>query len=393
MAQGGELSLRVLVLAPIGRDAELLVQALTAKDHAAVAFVSIADFVQAFRDGCGAALLTEEALHLDRTQSLSAAVHEQPEWSEVPFVVLTSRGAADERVKLTLGLMQPLRNVTVLERPVRPSTIVSALEAALRDRRRQYEVREALEALRQANLELESRVQERTVDLMAKIAELEGFTYSISHDMRTPLRSIVSNARIVLEEEGDRVSAHGRDGLERLAASALKMARLIDDLLQFARIGGQVPSREECDLSELAERTAAEILQSDPHYEGTVTVTPGLVAQCDARLTGLIVHNLIENAFKYRKPGLPARIEVGKREDGVFYVRDQGIGFDMRFEHKLFALFERLHRDVEYPGTGIGLANVKRVVERHGGRTWAESKPGEGATFFFTLAPEADAPR
>lgn len=370
MSTGGELSERILVFAPVGRDGELLAQAATSNGMSALVCKTVETFGEAFRKGCGGALLTEEALFLDRDGGLSKAAEAQPAWSEIPFVVLTSRGQPDERVGLTFRLMQPLRNVTVLERPVRPATIVTALQAALRDRRRQYEVRDVL-------ADLERRVEQRTSQLLAKITELEGFSYSVSHDMRTPLRSIVSNAAIVLEEEGERVSPEGRAGLERLQTSALKMARLIDDLLQFARLGTAEPRREPCDVTELSLQIADEV-------GADVEAAPGLAVKGDPRLLGIVLHNLIENACKYRPKERPSHIEVGE-QDGAIFVRDDGIGFDMKYAPKLFVPFERLHRDGDYAGTGIGLANVKRIVERHGGRVWAESEPGKGSTFFFTL--------
>ena len=385
MSRGGENSQRVLVLAPVGRDAELLVHTAVARGLIAQAFPSVEGFCAAFAGGCGAAVLTEEALYADRGGRLRAAVAEQPAWSEVPFVVLASRGQADERVQLTLDLMQPLRNATVIERPVRPGTIATALEAALRDRRRQYEVRDAIEALRLANLDLERRVEERTADLVAKVGELEGFCYSVSHDMRTPLRAIVSNAVVVLEEEGPSVSEEGRDRLERLSAAAIKMAHLIDDLLQYARLGNTEPKRRPCDLSELARQVADEALFDRNRSTADVTVAPGMVGLCDSRLVGLVLHNLVDNALKYGPASGPGRVEIGQDESGAIFVRNEGIGFDMRYAGKIFKPFERLHRDGEYSGTGIGLANVQRIVERHGGRVWAEGEPGKGATFWFTL--------
>ncbi|RYG25802.1 hypothetical protein EON82_05755 [bacterium] len=388
MGQDGKYSERVIVLAPVGRDGELLRKVAADAGIECQTFSDVQGFCDAFRADAGAALLTEEALYLDREKRLSAVVHDQPQWSEVPFVVLTSRGEADTRVGMTLRLMEPLRNVTVIERPVRPATIVSALQAALRDRRRQYEVRDTLEALERANAELEKRVEERTAALVAKVTELEGFSYSVSHDMRTPLRGIVSNAHIIFEEEASRLSREGREGLLRLSSSAMKMARLVDDLLEFARLGTSEPRRDRFNLSNLV-RSIVDEYQRDPKgCEIVLHAQEDVYVVGDQRLIGLTVQNLIENACKYRKPGDSAKIWFSAEErDGetVFSIGDDGIGFDMAYAPKIFKAFERLHRDADYPGTGIGLANVKRIVERHGGRVWAESEPGKGATFYFTL--------
>jgi signal transduction histidine kinase len=299
---------------------------------------------------------------------------------------------------MTLRLMEPLRNVTVIERPVRPTTIVSALQAALRDRRRQYEVRDALQALEQSNAELEKRVEERTAALVAKVTELEGFSYSVSHDMRTPLRGIVSNAHIIFEEEASRLSREGREGLLRLSSSAMKMAKLVDDLLEFARLGTSDPKRDRFNLSNLVHSIVDEYRRDPKGCEIEFHAQEDVYVVADQRLVGLTVQNLIENACKYRKAGQAARIWFNAEErngETIFSIADDGIGFDMAYAPKIFKAFERLHRDADYPGTGIGLANVKRIVERHGGRVWAESEPGKGATFCFTLAaptPAALAP-
>lgn len=380
---------RVLVLAPIGRDGELLVQTAQSNGIEACAFTLTRNLVEAFQEGCGAVLLTEEGLHEDRNGLLHTAVSEQPPWSEVPFIVLTSRNLPDDRVRLTLELMQPLRNATVLERPVRPATVVAALEAALRDRRRQYEVRDTLDSLRQANIDLERRVDERTADLAKKVEEMEGFTYSISHDLRTPLRAMIARARIVLEEEEPNLTSEGVENLTRLSRAAAQMAQLVEDLLQFARLGTRELAVERVDLAALVRRVAEDVdgERADACLDLTVASEP--VVEADPRLIGMALFNLLDNACKYRKRGAPAKVTFGSEVvDGErrFFVRDNGIGFDMRYVGKLFTPFERLHRE-EYAGTGIGLANVRRAIERHGGRVWAESPgPGEGAVFYFTLS-------
>jgi PAS domain S-box-containing protein len=241
--------------------------------------------------------------------------------------------------------------------------------------------------VRELNDDLEARVAQRTAELVAKNEELEGFTYSVSHDMRTPLRGIVANARLVLEEEGERVSPSGRARLERLEIASLRMAQLVDDLLEYARLGRRELRVESVDLSALANQTAAAVRGEHRDSECLFAVEPNLVAECDPRIVGMALQNLFDNACKYRKPETPAIIRFGVQEiegESVFYVADNGIGFDMAYVGKLFQPFERLHRE-EYAGTGIGLANVRRAVERHGGRVWAEGKLGRGATFYFTL--------
>jgi light-regulated signal transduction histidine kinase (bacteriophytochrome) len=253
-----------------------------------------------------------------------------------------------------------------------------------RDATVRYEMERHIRAL---NDDLEKRVQERTAALVAKNEELEGFSYSVAHDMRSPLRAIVSNARIALDEEGPRLSEGGKRNLLRLSQAALRMAHLVDDLLQYARLGTREIRRERTDVGELARRVAEEVASEHPESPLNVRIDCQAEAECDPRLVGMALHNLIDNARKYRRPEVPTEIVVGcevRNGEQVFSVRDNGIGFDMTYVSKLFVPFERLHRE-EFDGTGIGLANVKRAIERHGGRVWAEGELGKGATFFFTL--------
>ncbi len=246
------------------------------------------------------------------------------------------------------------------------------------------EARRAAAALQATNEELERRVEQRTAELLARNEELQGFTHSVSHDLRAPLRAIVANARFAMEDEADRLSPSGRQLLDRLASAALKMGELVDDLLEYARLGGRIVRGEWVDLSELTHRVASDVARDHPEAGLTVRVQPGLEVEGDSRLLGMAMHNLIDNACKYRKKEMDAFVEVG-RSDQAFFVRDQGIGLDMAYAHKLFRPFERLHREDEYAGTGIGLANVRRAIERHGGRVWAEGVPGQGTTFWFTI--------
>lgn len=239
--------------------------------------------------------------------------------------------------------------------------------------------------------ELRESVAEHNRALVAKNNELESFTYSVSHDMRTPLRAMVSNAAILLEEQAEHLTTSGRNRLDRLSAAALKMAQLVDDLLQYARIGGRHLQIEPTELGALAERVVAEL----PDEKGGCVLTlslPTTVVDCDAYIIGMALHCLFDNACKYRRGEGPAKIEFGMEvqdHERVFFVRDEGIGFNMAYVKKLFIPFERLHRDSEYMGTGIGLANVKRAFERHDGRVWAEGEVDKGSTFYFTLGAVA----
>jgi PAS domain S-box-containing protein len=230
------------------------------------------------------------------------------------------------------------------------------------------------------NEELERRVTERTAELEAANREMEGFTYSISHDLRAPLRAIVSSSRMLEEDFGPQLTPEANALLERQRSAALKMATLIEDLLNFSRIGRQEIRKRAIDLSALA----ADVVEE--YGEGcSVEVQPGMEFQGDPALIRLVLQNLIENACKYSPGGGRVRVGTVQTDEGLaYFVADQGIGFDMQYAERIFRPFERLHRDGEFEGTGIGLANVRRIVERHGGKVWAESTPGQGSTFYFT---------
>lgn len=225
--------------------------------------------------------------------------------------------------------------------------------------------------------ELAHRVEERT-------RELEGFLYTVSHDFRAPLRAIMSASMILLEDYGASLDKDGQAELKRQSAAAKKLGVLMDDLLRLSRLTRQEMRTEEVDLTALCREVASEVSARAPGERPQIEVQDGLVAQVDANLMRLLVQNLLENATKFSKQGESARITVGQA-DGALFVRDQGIGFPQEKAEKIFGPFERLHTDAEYPGTGVGLANVKRIIDRHGGRVWAEGVPGEGATFWFTL--------
>ncbi len=219
-------------------------------------------------------------------------------------------------------------------------------------------------------------------------AELDAFAYSVSHDLRAPLRSIDGFGQALLEDYGSHLDAAARGHLDRVRAASQRMAGLIDDLLGLSRVTRAELRRERVDLSALAQSVAAELQEADPKREVEFAIAPGLVVEADPHLLRLVLENLLGNARKYTAKRPHARIEFGATErDGrlAYYVRDNGAGFDMAYAGKLFGAFQRLHSAAEFEGTGIGLATVQRIIHRHGGRVWAEGVVGEGATFSFTL--------
>jgi light-regulated signal transduction histidine kinase (bacteriophytochrome) len=238
--------------------------------------------------------------------------------------------------------------------------------------------------------EMEIRVRERTAELEAANRELESFSYSVSHDLRAPLRAIDGYGRMLEEDHAARLDAEGLRLLAVIRKSSLRMGVLIDDLLDFSRLGRKTLNRAAVDMEALARDAWTELGAS-----ATVQLTMGVLpsANGDPALLGQVWINLLSNALKYSGRQPSPRIEVAGERSGadlVYRVSDNGAGFDMRYYDKLFRVFQRLHREDEFPGTGVGLAIVQRIVTRHGGRVWAEAEVGRGAKFSFTLpAPNA----
>jgi len=249
----------------------------------------------------------------------------------------------------------------------------------------------AEEEIRRLNDEL----QQRASALEAANKELETFSYSASHDLRAPLRSLSGFSEAVAEDYAPMLDERGRDYLSRIRAASHQMGQLIDDMLELSRVGRSEMRPTRVDLSVLAERVAAELREADPQRQAEFAIRPGLIAEGDSRLLRVVLTNMLGNAWKFTGRQPVARIEFGATQvDGTsaYYVRDNGVGFDMAYAGKLFAPFQRLHAPGEFPGTGIGLATVARIVRRHGGRAWAEGAVGKGATFYFTLSDRKEVP-
>jgi light-regulated signal transduction histidine kinase (bacteriophytochrome) len=242
--------------------------------------------------------------------------------------------------------------------------------------------------VRQANADLERHVAERTRQLEAANRELEAFAYAVSHDLRAPLRSMSGFSQILQETAPPGLDEKSRHYLQRIHDASLRMSGLIEDLLNLSRIGRSELKARPISLSQVAAEAAAAIRERHPKREVQLEIAPDMAVNADARLLRIALENLLSNAWKYTSRAAPAIVSVGMQagENGpVYFVRDNGVGFDMKYADKLFVPFQRLHPEAEFPGSGIGLVTVQRIIARHGGRVWAEAKPDEGATFYFTL--------
>ncbi len=249
----------------------------------------------------------------------------------------------------------------------------------------------AEEEARRLNEELEHRVAERTRQLEASSRELESFCYSISHDLRAPLRSIDGFSQALMDEYGEKIEGEGIDYLVRVRSSAQRMGKLIDDLLDMSRVTRTAMERQRIDLGEIARRIIAQ-LDREENRRVEFCVDEHIEADADPRLLQIALRNMLDNSWKFTRRTRDARVEFGSRRDGnetIYFIRDNGAGFNMIYAHKLFRSFQRLHSPAEYPGHGVGLATVQRIIHRHGGRIWADAEVDRGATFYFTLEDSA----
>jgi len=241
---------------------------------------------------------------------------------------------------------------------------------------------------RRANADLEQRVADRTRQLEGANRELEAFAYAVSHDLRAPLRSMSGFSQILQENAPPGLDEKSRHYLQRIHDASLRMSGLIEDLLNLSRIGRSELTARPISLSQIATEAAAAVRERHSGRDVQLEIAAGLEVNADPRLLRIALENLLGNAWKYTARTPQAHVHVGVQagESGpVYFVRDDGVGFDMKYADKLFVPFQRLHPEAEFPGSGIGLVTVQRIIARHGGRVWADAKPDAGATFYFTL--------
>ncbi len=322
-----------------------------------------------FRAGCDRFVATEESLRNSRSQA--------------------ARRAADvtrATVVISLTLLGALLGTLIVRQL---SGLAASYHSALESVQSQAEaVRQRTEEVHKLNSELERRVADRTAQLRMSNHELETFSYSVSHDLRAPLRSIDGMGQALVEDYYSEIGPDGRMYIDRIRANTHQMAALIDAMLDLSRLARRTMQIESVDLSGVAEEVVADLRSRDPEREVVVEIAPGVRANGDARLLRAVLGNLLGNAWKYTSKSPSPRITFGwsgEPDMMTYFVKDNGVGFDMAYYDKLFDAFQRLHSIGEFDGLGIGLATVQRIVRRHGGHAWAEGAVGEGAAFYFTL--------
>lgn len=354
----------------MGRDAQLLASTLAGLKIDAETAADGDVLLAQLGEGAGAAIIAEEALKADHVKALAEWLRSQAAWSDMPFIVLTSSGRPTPQSERRAHELQTLGNVTLIERPVRPETIQTAVQAALRARQRQYEIRCRQEDLIRAN------------------ADLEQFAHSASHDLREPIRSISVYTELIKRHYGQFLDQKGTEYLKFVRSGATRMETLLEDLLAYTQassIPDEVPEAIDArnPLDAALENLAGSIQDSRAQIEvgemPRVRIRPGHLQQ--------LFQNLVGNAIKYTNPGPPHVRVAARTEDDrwVFSVEDNGIGIAEEYRETIFGIFKRLHTNQAYSGTGMGLAICQRVVERYRGRIWVESQPGRGSTFNFSI--------
>lgn len=291
---------------------------------------------------------------------------QNPKSREVPIIFVTAMAETEE----SLFRGYDSGAVDVLFKPLNPHVLISKVQVFLELHRGRRRLADEIEA------------HKRT------LAELDAFNYSVSHDLRAPLRPLSGFSQILLEDHADKLDDKARELLHRIAAAAHRMERLIDDLLRLSQVSRARVMKRPLDLSDLAQSIIADIRLNDPDRAVEVIVPPEMKTEGDARLLRIALDNLLRNAWKFTSKTENAKIEIGSTTVGAetaYFIRDNGAGFDANYASRLFRAFQRLHTVAEFEGTGIGLAIVQRVVHHHGGRVWAEGQIDQGATFFFTL--------
>lgn len=385
---------RVVIVAPTGSDSRNIDGVLRRCGLATHVCASIVCATEQADADCGALLVAEEAISPADRELLATMVRRQPPWSDLPIILITS--GRDRQTGDPRRLIGGQGNISLLERPLHIATLIASVDVALRSRRRQFELRDLLAEREKLLTSLEGRVAERTAKLQAMVTEMEAFSYSVSHDLRSPLRVLAGYAHALREDHATQLDEQGKVYLEKIARAAERMDRLTQDLLAYTRIAGSELAIGPVDLDDVVHNvieTYPAIRDAKGHIRvreplGTVYGHAPSLVQCFS--------NLLDNALKFATPGQPPQVEVGAERHGPelrCYVRDHGPGIERADLERIFGLFERA-TDRRVPGTGVGLAIVKKAAERMKGAVGVESTRGAGTTFWIQLrAARADEKR
>ncbi len=367
---------RVLVHAPYGRDSALICRVLERAGIPASVCATVEDLCSDLGDDIGAALISDESLTRGNVAALADVLNGQPPWSDLPLIITTSGGEATDASRRRLELLEPLGNVSLLERPLRGETLVSAVRTPLRGRRRQHQLREIF-------LERERLVRE----LARSNEDLAQFAHVVSHDLQAPIRMVTCFSEMLAERYKEQLDTTAQEFIGTIQEGASTMEKLIRTLLNYATVGQAPLAPAKVGLGAVADAVVTTLgptiseLRAEVSYDDLPTVSG------DPILLQQLVQNLVGNALKYRDPSVTPRVWISARKKGqewLVSVKDNGRGVASEHHDSIFQPFTRLH-GAEIFGTGIGLAVCRKIVKRHGGRIWIESAPGEGATFYFTL--------
>lgn len=388
MIAAAAIDRRVLVVAPTGGDARNIILVLEQAGFLAEALDNVATASEEAERGCGLLLLAEEALRSTHRLVIRSALAKQPKWSNIPVVLITSGKVTSRNVREDFP---PQTHITLLERPLRAATLVAAVEGALGSRDQQYEIRDLLEEREKWLSSLEARVNERTAKLQSMVEEMEAFSYSVSHDLRAPLRVLAGYAQAVREDYASNLPPQGHRLLEKISNAAQRMDRLTQDLLAYTRVANGEIATEPVDLDEVV----ANVIESYPtllEAKEKINVRRPL-GSCLGHAPSLaqVFSNLLENAVKFARPNNTPEVEVFSEPHDKrirVTVADRGIGVEPHYHERIFGLFER--GSGRAPGTGIGLAIVKKAAERMKGAVGLNTR-NTGRTEFWIELDRADA--
>jgi signal transduction histidine kinase len=386
-ADSTTLEHRILVLAPLGNDAPVTLRLLSEAGIAAHRCKDLTDLLERVREGCAGLLIAEEALSENNLAPFVQHLSHQPSWSDIPIIIITTSGDSKSFGFQRMARLGVTGNVTLLERPFRPLTLVNAAQVAIRSRRRQYEVRDLLSERERLLAGLEEKVQNRTAELQATNAQLEELVYSIAHDLRAPLRAMQGFSKLLVDQYGSVLEGDGREYADRVMLAAERMDAMTLDLLAYGRMARSDISLTPVSIKRVWEMAASQCEKMIEETGAKVEVIEPLPTVLgEEPILTQVFANLLNNALKFvrdgEKPEVRVRCEPGNPKARI-WVEDKGIGIPEQYHERVFRVFERLD-GAKFSGTGIGLSIVRKGVERMGGRVGVESN-GTGSKFWIEL--------